>query len=177
MKNKYEEFYLKNDKNYPISVYWDLYDKDSNKAIEKYEGHIFCPSCHAAPLTVAKGNMRRYFKVAASNMDMHDEHCPYRLEQANKKGTNGFYKDLAQRDINNLLVRCMNMMFKSKSGDSYTIKTNAQTKVENGFITICNNIKLYEFYVIIGLIFVLLIQFIELLQFVQTVQKKHAIVV
>ena len=75
MKSKFEEFYYEDDKNYPVDVYWNLYDKNHAEAIRKYEGHIFCPLCRLAPLTVAKGNERRYFKVVESDMDKHDALC------------------------------------------------------------------------------------------------------
>ena len=69
MKNKFEEFYFENDRNYPADAYWDLYDKNHQEAIKKYEGHMFCPLCRLAPLTVAKGELRRYFKVVQSDME------------------------------------------------------------------------------------------------------------
>lgn len=72
MKNKFEEFYFENDRNYPADVYWDLYDKNHQEAIRKYEGHMFCPLCRLAPLTVAKGEQRRYFKVVQSDMEKQD---------------------------------------------------------------------------------------------------------
>ena len=40
MKNKFEEFYFENDRNYPADVYWNLYDKNHQEAIKKYEGHM-----------------------------------------------------------------------------------------------------------------------------------------
>ena len=90
MKSKFEEFYYEDDKNYPVDVYWDLYDKNHAEAIRKYEGHIFCPLCRLAPLTVAKGNERRYFKVVESDMDKHDIDCSYRRKKAGKD--NIYYK-------------------------------------------------------------------------------------
>ena len=41
VKSKFEEFYYEDDKNYPVDVYWKLYDKNHAEAIRKYEGHIF----------------------------------------------------------------------------------------------------------------------------------------
>jgi len=113
MKNKYEEFYFENEKNYPACVYWDLFDENSQEAIRKYEGHMYCPLCNLAPLTVAKGKERRYFKVIEADMDKHDQDCSYRLEKASKKETEKFYEDLDSADIENRLVSCMNKMLKS----------------------------------------------------------------
>lgn len=111
MKSKFEEFYYEND-NHPVDVYWRLYDKNHAAAIAKYEGHIFCPLCRLAPLTVAKGNERRYFKVVESDMDKHDIECSYRRNQSGKRETEKFYKNLDNTDIRNRLVSCMNRMLK-----------------------------------------------------------------
>lgn len=112
IKNKFEEFYFENDTNYPVDIYWNLYDTNHVEAIKKYEGHIFCPLCRLAPLTVAKGDERRYFKVVESDMDKHDTDCSYRREKAGKRETEKFYKDLDNTDIRNRLVCCMNRMLK-----------------------------------------------------------------
>lgn len=112
MKNKFDEFYFENDRNYPADVYWDLYDKNHMEAIKKYDGHMFCPLCKLAPLTVAKGNQRRYFKVIESDMEKHDIDCSYRHKKGTKKETHNFYKDLDQTDIRNRLVSCLNRMLK-----------------------------------------------------------------
>jgi hypothetical protein len=84
MKYKFEEFYFENDKTYSSEVYWNLYDKDHKAAIKKYEGHIFCPLCRLAPLTAAKGNLRRYFKVIESDIEKHDSKCSYRRKKGNR---------------------------------------------------------------------------------------------
>ena len=116
MKNKYEEFYYDVDmQNYPIGVYWDLYDKSPLEALNKYEGNIFCPLCKLAPLTVVKGNERRYMKVIENNMNKHKENCSYRLNKATKKETEYFYSDLDKTDIQSRLVGCMNKMLKKRS--------------------------------------------------------------
>lgn len=112
MKNKFEEFYFENDRTYLAEVYWDLYDKDHQAAIKKYEGHMFCPLCCLAPLTVAKGNLRRYFKVVESDMEKHDSECSYRRKKGTKKETEGFYRDLDTTDIRSRLISCMNRMLK-----------------------------------------------------------------
>lgn len=85
MKNKFEEFYFENDRNYPADVYWNLYDKNHQEAIKKYEGHMFCPLCKLAPLTVVKGEQRRYFKVVQSDM----ENMMMGAHIKEKKGLNG----------------------------------------------------------------------------------------
>lgn len=112
MKNKFEEFYFENNRNYPADVYWDLYDKNHQEAIRKYEGHMFCPLCRLAPLTVAKGEQRRYFKVVQSDMEKHDSECSYRRKKGSKRDTEKFYKDLDTTDIRNRLISCMNRMLK-----------------------------------------------------------------
>ena len=48
---------------------------------------LFCPVCKLAPLTVARGNQRRYFKVIESDKEKHDIDCPYRHEVASRKET------------------------------------------------------------------------------------------
>ena len=125
MKSKFEEFYYEDDKNYPVDVYWNLYDKNHAEAIRKYEGHIFCPLCRLAPLTVAKGNERRYFKVVESDMDKHDIDCSYRRKKAGKRETEKFYKDLDTTDIRNRLVSCMNRMLKKLNSSSSVGKVRA----------------------------------------------------
>lgn len=117
MKNKFDEFYFENDTNYPANVYWDLYDKNHMEAIKKYDGHMFCPLCKLAPLTVVRGNQRRYFKVIESDMEKHVE-CSYRHKKATKKETHNFYKDLDTTDIRNRLVSCLNRMLKSVLKDT-----------------------------------------------------------
>ena len=111
-KKKFSEFYFEGDRNYPDSVYWELYNKNPQEAISKYEGHMYCPLCRKAPITVAKGNERRYLKVDRTDMEKHDIDCSYRLEEGNKKETSDFYQDLDKTDIKNRLVSCMNRMLK-----------------------------------------------------------------
>lgn len=132
MENKYDEFYFENDTNYPAKVYWNLYDEDNKKAIEKYDGHMFCPLCKLAPLTVAKGNQRRYFKVVESDMDKHSEDCSYRNKKATKRETRNFYDDLDKTDIKNRLISCLNRMLK---------KTFGKISVERTAISVKNKIK------------------------------------
>ena len=138
MKNKYEEFYFENDKNYPDSVYWDLYDRNRQEAIRKYDGHMYCPLCNLAPLTVANGKSLRYFKVIKEDMDKHEQGCSYRLKKANKKETEKFYEELDRADIENRLVSCMNKMLKSiaERGVGNLEKTDTKTKSEKNFLTI-----------------------------------------
>lgn len=112
MNNKFEEFYFENDRNHPADDYWNLYDKNHQEAISKYEGHMFCPLCRLAPLTVAKGEQRRYFKVAPLDMEKHDSECSYRKKKGSKRDTEKFYKDLDRTDIRNRLISCMNRMLK-----------------------------------------------------------------
>ena len=114
MRTKYDEFYFENDRNYPADAYWNLYDKDKEAAMRKYDGHIFCPLCKSAPLTVARGNKLRYFKVSGSDMEKHAADCSYRHEKATKKEVRSFYSDLNSDDINNRLVSCINKMLKRK---------------------------------------------------------------
>lgn len=123
---KYEEFYYENDKNYPVSEYWDLYDTDHYTAIKKYHGHMFCPLCRLAPLTVANGNQLRYMKVVESDMDKHDMDCSYRRKKANKKDNEYFYSDLDKTDIVNRLRSCMNRML--KKSNRKTVAINAKPK-------------------------------------------------
>lgn len=141
MKNKFDEFYFENDTNYTANVYWDLYDKNHMEAIKKYDGHMFCPLCKLAPLTVAKGNQRRYFKVIESDMEKHDTECSYRHKKATKKETNNFYKDLDTTDIRNRLVSCLNRMLKSvlkdtNNGNSFI---HGEKKSKNNFFDIKGN--------------------------------------
>lgn len=138
MKNKYEEFYFENDKNYPDSAYWDLYDKNAQEAIRKYKGHMYCPLCNLAPLTVANGKSLRYFKVIEADMDKHEQACSYRLEKANRKETEKFYEELDRADIENRLASCMNKMLKSIAGTGIgnLEKTNTKTKGVKDFLTI-----------------------------------------
>ena len=105
MKNKFEEFYFENDRNYPADVYWNLYDKNHQEAIKKYEGHMFCPLCKLAPLTVVKGEQRRYFKVVQSDMEKHDDGCSYKRKEGSKRDIEKFYKNLDTTDIRNRLIR------------------------------------------------------------------------
>ena len=135
MKNKFDEFYYENDTNYLANVYWDLYDKNHMEAIKKYEGHMFCPLCKLAPLTVAKGNQRRYFKVIESDMEKHDIECSYRHKKATKKETRNFYKDLDTTDIRNRLVSCLNRMLKStlKDTNNGNLLTHGEKKSKNNF--------------------------------------------
>lgn len=138
MKNTYGEFYFENEKNYPASVYWDFYDKNHQEAIRKYEGHIFCPLCNLAPLTVAHGHQLRYFKVIKSDRDKHDRVCSYRHVKASKNETEKFYEDLDRSDIENRLVSCMNKMLKSINKKEFgnSEKANTKTKSTKDFFTI-----------------------------------------
>ena len=141
MKKKYDEFYFENDTNYSASVYWDLYDKDYKKAISKYDGHMFCPVCKLAPLTVARGNQRRYFKVIESDKEKHDIDCPYRHEVASRKETGKFYEDLDTTDISNRLTSCLNRMLKtvSKSTNGNGSQMRGVKKSKNNFFNFKGN--------------------------------------
>lgn len=144
MKNKFEDFFYEVDKKvYPISMYWDLYDKNHQEAISKYEGHMFCPLCEQAPITVAKGEERRYLKVDRTNMQKHDVNCSYRLKMGNKKETSEFYKDLDKTDIKNRLRSCMNRMLKNEREAKIEGKgiTNNKKKSEEGFLNFTTNSK------------------------------------
>lgn len=121
-KKKFGEFYLEGDKNYPEQVYWDLYDNNRFIAEGKYDGHMFCPLCKKAPLTVVKGNERRYFKVVESDMNKHEPSCSYIHDQATKKEADVFYLNLDNSKIKNRLVSCMNAMLKK-------IKSNEVAKI------------------------------------------------
>ena len=135
MNNKYDEFYFEDDTNYPASVYWDLYDENHMDAIRKYDGHMFCPVCKLAPLTVARGNQRRYFKVIESDMEKHDTDCPYRYNRASKRETNNFYKDLDATDIENRLVSCLNRILKKnkKNKGGNGLLERGEKKSKNNF--------------------------------------------
>lgn len=111
---KFDEFYFENDRNYPDSIYWKSFDEDRKATEDKYDNHMFCPLCHLAPLTPAKGEERRYFKVSKTNMDKHDLDCSYKLDSANKAETKEFYNDLDSTDIRNRLISCMNRMLKKR---------------------------------------------------------------
>ncbi|WP_181039406.1 hypothetical protein [Clostridium butyricum] len=111
---KFNEFYFENDRNYPDSVYWESFDKDRRATELKYDGHMFCPLCHSAPITVAKGAERRYLKVVKTDMPKHRVGCSYKLDEANKRETTMFYDDLNNADIRNRLVSCMNRMLKKR---------------------------------------------------------------
>lgn len=141
MKKKYDEFYFENDTNYSASVYWNLYDKDYKKAISKYDGHMFCPVCKLAPLTVARGNQRRYFKVIESDKEKHDIDCPYRHEVASRKETGKFYEDLDTTDISNRLTSCLNRMLKtvSKSTNGNGSQMRGVKKSKNNFFNFKGN--------------------------------------
>lgn len=130
MKNKYDEFYFENDSNYPANVYWDLYDRNHIEAIERYDGHMFCPLCKSAPLTVARGNQLRYFKVIESDMDKHSADCSYRNKKATKSETHDFYKDLDKTDIRNRLISCLNRMLR-RDLENVTAETDAFYKKNN----------------------------------------------
>lgn len=144
MKNKYEDFYYSvNDLTYPTNVYWNLYNRNKKDAIKKYNGYMFCPLCHSARLTVASGNIRQYFKVVEADMNRHDDGCAYRLDEASKKETEEFYKDLDKSDIENRLVSCMNRMLKSKyeTSHKYFPSGGDEKNDESDFFVIKEGVK------------------------------------
>ena len=124
-----------------VSVYWDLYDKNHMEAIRKYDGHMFCPICKLAPLTVARGNQRRYFKVIESDTEKHDIDCPYRHKMASKKETNNFYKDLDTTDIINRVISCLNRMLKKvfNNMDGNGLLVRGEKKSKNNFFDFNGN--------------------------------------
>ena len=114
-KKKYNEFYFIEDgKTHLDSDYWDLYNKDKNEAMKKFEGKINCPLCFMAPLTVAKGRKLKYFKVNQSDVSKHLKNCPYLLNEATKSEVKEFYESATDEDIKNRLTICMNKMLKKK---------------------------------------------------------------
>ena len=129
-KKKYNEFYFtENGEICPDSDYWDLYDKDKNEAIKKFEGKMNCPLCFTAPLTVAKGRKLKYFKVNQSDVSKHLKKCPYLLDEATKNEVKEFYKSATNEDIVNRLTVCMNKMLKKKIKE--TKKNELTLKEEN----------------------------------------------
>lgn len=111
------------------------------EAIRKYDGHMFCPVCKLAPLTVARGNQRKYFKVIESDMEKHEIDCPYRNKMASKKETNNFYKDLDTTDIRNRLISCLNRMLKRvlKNVDENGLPLREEKKSKNNFFDFKGN--------------------------------------
>lgn len=138
MNKKYDEFYFENDTNYPADVYWNLYDKNHKEAIRIYDGHMFCPICKLAPLTVARGNQRRYFKVIEADTEKHDIDCSYRYNMATKKEIINFYGDLDTTDIRNRLISCLNRMLKrvTEYMDGNGFLTKEEKKEKNNFFNI-----------------------------------------
>lgn len=122
-KLKFDEFFFENDKNYHADVYWNAFDTDKKAAEDKYDKHMFCPLCKTAPLTVIKGNERKYFKVINSDMEKHSLECSYRRDEASRKETDAFYADLDKSDIENRLVSCMNRMLRKQKVDNNIEKT------------------------------------------------------
>jgi hypothetical protein len=121
---KFDEFYFENDKNYLDSVYWDSFDVDRAGTEEKYDKHMFCPLCHLAPITPAKGSERRYFKVDKTDMSKHKPECSYKLEEGTKTETKEFYGNLDTTDIKNRLISCMNRMLKKRLRPSNIVGNN-----------------------------------------------------
>ena len=114
-KKKYNGFYFIEDgKTHPDSDYWDLYNKNKNEAIKKFEGKMNCDLCFMAPLTVAKGRKLKYFKVNLVDVNKHSENCPYLLNEAIKNEVKEFYESATDEDIKNRLTICMNKMLKQK---------------------------------------------------------------
>ena len=145
MDVKFNEFYFENEI-HPANDYWQLYNKDPKAAIEKYDGHIFCPICESAPLTIVKGNKRRYFKVSHSDMEKHLEDCSFRNEPATKKETINFYKDLDTTDIESRLLSCLNKMLKKElvTNDKEPSSVPTEKNHTNNFLDIViNNRKKY----------------------------------
>lgn len=142
MKNKFEEFFYNVDKKiYLKTAYWDLYDRNYQEAISKYEGHMFCPLCEQAPITVAKGAQRRYLKVDRTDMHKHNANCSYRLQVGNKKETSEFYKDLDKTDIKNRLRSCMNKMLKNVRETNLEGRkiTNGKKNTQEEFLNFTTN--------------------------------------
>ena len=145
MDVKFNEFYFENEIR-PANDYWQLYNKDPKAAIKKYDGHIFCPICESAPLTIVKGNKRRYFKVSHSDMEKHSEDCSFRNDPATKEETTNFYKDLDTTDIESRLLSCLNKMLKKEliTTDKEPSPVSSKKNNKNNFLDIkINNRKKY----------------------------------
>lgn len=145
MDVKFDEFYFENEIR-PANDYWRLYNKDPKAAIKKYDGHIFCPICESAPLTIVKGNKRRYFKVSHSDMEKHSEDCSFRNDPATKEETTNFYKDLDTTDIESRLLSCLNKMLKKEliTTDKEPSPVPSKKNNKNNFLDIkINNRKKY----------------------------------
>ena len=145
MDVKFNEFYFENEI-HSANDYWQLYNKDPKAAIKKYDGHVFCPICESAPLTIVKGNKRRYFKVSHSDMEKHSEDCSFRNNPATKKETTYFYKDLDTTDIESRLLSCLNKMLKKEltTADKESSSVSTRKNYTNNFLDIViNNRKKY----------------------------------
>lgn len=145
MDVKFNEFYFENEI-HSANDYWQLYNKDSKAAIKKYDGHIFCPICESAPLTIVKGNKRRYFKVSHSDMKKHSKDCSFRNAPATKEETTNFYKDLDTTDIESRLLSCLNKMLKKEliTIDKEPSPVPSKKNNKNNFLDIkINNRKKY----------------------------------
>ena len=106
--------FIEDRKTHPGSDYWDLYNKDKNEAMKKFEGKMNCPLCFMAPLTVAKVRKLKYFRVNQSDVSKHLKNCPYLLDEATKSEVKEFYESAIDEDIKNRLTICMNKMLKKK---------------------------------------------------------------
>lgn len=127
VRNKYNDFYYCVDnKIHPDTDYWDLHTENKIEAIRKYEDKIYCPLCLQAPLSVAIGEQRKYFKVAKSNMDKHLTDCPNLLDEATQREVKEFYIHASDKDIINRLTVCMNRMLKSELG-GFSLEKNNKT--------------------------------------------------
>ena len=145
MDVKFNEFYFENEI-HSANDYWQLYNKDPKAAIKKYDGHVFCPICESAPLTIVKGNKRRYFKVSHSDMEKHSEDCSFRNNPATKKETTYFYKDLDTTDIESRLLSCLNKILKKEltTADKESSSVSTRKNYTNNFLDIViNNRKKY----------------------------------
>lgn len=112
---KFDEFYFVGDNSvHQDYEYWDVYNIDRQGAIEKFDGKMFCPLCKKAPLTIARGEMRKYFKVVKRDMDKHDPNCSYMLKVATKRETKEFFDNLSKSDIKNRLTSCINLFLKKE---------------------------------------------------------------
>lgn len=117
MARKFKKFYFKEDeKIHYLYEIMDAIKKDRTKALEYYEGNIFCPVCRMAPLSI--NIEHEYLYVSPNHQQDHDEECPMRAEYLGRRELVTLYDNLTDEELERRLNAAINQGIRLDLGNN-----------------------------------------------------------
>lgn len=117
MARKFKKFYFeKDEKIHYLYEIMDAIKKDRTKALEYYEGNIFCPVCRMAPLSI--NSEHEYLYVSPNHQQDHDEECPMRVEYLGRRELLTLYDKLTDEELEQKMNAAINKGIRLSLGNN-----------------------------------------------------------